>query len=1162
VGAKGVIAVDPARSSNGHAGELSDRYWSAVIEIDAALAEKHESGPAAAPIGELSPIESERLLQARRCLELLYRQAAGTSQASAPRKSTRPPGITSVADATATLPEFNAVPGPEQGAGPEGNSVAPREKHLGRFRIIREVGRGGHGVVFLAHDPTLRRLVALKVPRPEALLAESMRRRFLAEGRTAAALTHPNIVTVFEAGELGPVCYLAQAYVSGITLAEWLRAQPNPVPARMAAEIVAQLADGVAHAHARGILHRDIKPSNVLLDFDGFDERAAQGPRANDEEDSSRTNSPTAQFSQLSRTGSQLGFTPKLADFGIAKTIEGGGVETLTGTVVGTLSYMAPEQAAGKNKELGPECDVYSLGSVLYELLTRKVVFAGNSLADGLRLVLFAEPVPPRKLRADVPRDLEAICLKCLEKERERRYRSAVDLAADLRRFAAGEPTRARPLRPPEQLRRWAQRKPALAATIGICLAAMTALYVHVVWSSRQLERQLGETNQQRQRAETNEKLANERELVAQTRAYGGDMRLLGESWQLASTASVESLLDTYVPKAGSPDVRGFEWWMLHRALHSGDSQVLGNHPGGVQSVAVNPQSDLAASGGSDGVVRIWNLRSGECLHELRGHKRGNIDGLAFSPDGTWLASGGVDATVRLWNAKTGQPVHCCLGHTGWVSSVVFSPDGARLVSGAADKAIIVWDVKSGKEIRRLLGHSDTVRALVFRALKPVLLFSASEDHTLRAWDFEQGTPSKLVPGARLKNPSNRWIRWLAVEPDQTTLMGIPFNDSPVLWDIRADHFEEIDRLSRAGNARSASIQGDARHPVVAYGLEESFVHVSAFTLHDPPSFQELRGHSGVVNSVALKPDATLLVSGSKDGSVRLWKLSRPPFVRMKKPAVSTIISPSGNRIAVAMADGEIELLDFETFQTIRRIRPAKSATSLMAFSRDSTILASVTNGGPLALIRLDDPAQKIRRIAIPRTSPISVLRLAPRGRFAAVIERATLDLVDVDRNSFRAGPIHDGGIEDAVFIDDAQLLVSTDRGNLLRWSFSNESPIQTIPLGTGALHEIAVSEDGRLAAVRGFRQVKVLALPSGTTVTTLPDHGESGSIAFLGNGRTLAMMSGNSSRLSFWQTSTWQRLTSINLPISRISVASVDGYRLVMLRDNEVHSIDARPVK
>ncbi len=318
-----------------------------------------------------------------------------------------------------------------------------------RFELIGEVGRGSFGIVYRARDRLLGRDVALKVPRPELIASEEARRRFRREARALAGLDHPNLVPILEAGDSGPTCYIISTFCEGPNLASWLRARAEPVPWREAARTLAKAALAVAHAHDRGVLHRDIKPSNILLQPGG---------------------------------ACRLAPTPRLVDFGLACLVEEIDDATLSGFPVGSPPYMSPEQATGRHREVGPAADVYSLGATLYEMLAGRPPFRGPSLVETLRQVVDDEPKPLRSLRPGLPRDLETICLRCLEKDPARRYASAQALASDLERLLDGQPISARVVGPFEHLGRW-MRRPARIRDAGLTLLALGSTLIALGFS-------------------------------------------------------------------------------------------------------------------------------------------------------------------------------------------------------------------------------------------------------------------------------------------------------------------------------------------------------------------------------------------------------------------------------------------------------------------------------------------------------------------------------------------------------------------------------------------------------------------------------------------------------------------------------------------------------
>jgi serine/threonine protein kinase len=376
-------------------------------------------------------------------------------------------------------------------AGREEGPASLSLSRVGRFQIRRELGRGGAGVVFLAFDTKLGREVALKIPRPEAIVLPELRTRFQQEARAVAVLDHPNVVPVYEAGEEQGICYIASAYCPGITLGAWLRERTEPVGFDEAARLIATLADAVEHAHRRGILHRDLKPGNVLLTLLQIADCRLQ---------IAETEAAGSSQSAILNLQSAI---PKVTDFGLAKVLDGSQEDhpTRTGTILGTPAYMAPEQAAGQSSAVGPAADVYALGVLLYEILTGRPPLRADTVSETLLLVRTEDPIPPSKLRPRMPRDLETICLKCLHKDPHKRYASAQALSDDLGLFLARKPITARPASWPERGVKWVRRRPALSALLAVSGTAALAVAVILVTANERLRHQRDAADASRRQA-------------------------------------------------------------------------------------------------------------------------------------------------------------------------------------------------------------------------------------------------------------------------------------------------------------------------------------------------------------------------------------------------------------------------------------------------------------------------------------------------------------------------------------------------------------------------------------------------------------------------------------------------------------------------------------
>jgi WD40 repeat protein len=731
--------------------------------------------------------------------------------------------------------------------GPDAGSGQPLT-HLGRFALRRELGRGGYGIVYLADDPLLGRPVALKVPRPEALVNPELRRRLLHEGRAAAGLDHPHLVPVYEVGEAGPLCYIAAAYCPGSTLAAWLRARTEPVPPLEAARLVAALAEAVQHAHGRGILHRDLKPGNVLL------QQSEAAPET----------SPDLRPSISD-------YSPRLTDFGLAKALTEDGDNTTSGVILGTPAYMAPERFTG---ECDVRSDVYALGAILYELLALRPAF---SESDRVKLAyqVGQGARPLRRVAPWVPADLETVVHKAMAVEPEERYPSAQDLADDLRRFLADVPVRARRATGWEHLRRWARRNRVVAALVGS--VALLVLAIAVVSSVLALRLNAEAARAQGAERDAWEKLFRTSLAQAQASRWSGR---IGQRFQaleaLRQAASLGHALDLdlkdllevrngVIACLALTDLQVVQQWpaetphkdlqvAMDRSLEryaSDDPQGIvhvrevGSHrevaclpapPAPVTRVELcfSPDGRFLAVNYHEEAGRVgalvWNLSSGQAMHRFLGSEQVTIGGfspdnrwvvtsrqagsiglldlfgaterrlevglwatrLVFSPDGQQVAYSGEDVhkkqvpEVRLLDVATGA-VFKSLPHPDELTALAWSPDGRLLAAGSRNHNVYVWDAWTWRPQAVLEGHQGAVIALAFGRGGEVLA-SSSEDGITHLWDPISGTALVSAPGRAVSFAGDG--RRLAF--DQGFQMGI--------WEVATGRECRQLQYSRVGN--------------------------------------------------------------------------------------------------------------------------------------------------------------------------------------------------------------------------------------------------------------------------------------------------------------------------------------------------------------------------
>jgi WD40 repeat protein/tRNA A-37 threonylcarbamoyl transferase component Bud32 len=991
----------------------------------------------------------------------------------------------------ATLPPDPGAPAP---AATDGMAIPG-------YEILATLGRGGMGVVYKARQTKLGRIVALKMILSGAHAGEADLARFRTEAEAIARLQHPNIVQIHEVGEQGGMPYFSLEFCAGGSLEKKLGG--TPLPPGEAAALVEALARAMQAAHEKGVIHRDLKPANVLLAEDG---------------------------------------TPKITDFGLAKKLDEAG-QTHSGAIMGTPSYMAPEQAAGKSADIGSLADVYALGAILYECLTGRPPFKAATALDTIMQLVSDEPVPPTQLQRTTPRDLETICLKCLQKEPGKRYMLARELADDLRRFLSSEPIRARRVGQAERVAKWVVRNPVVAALLaavvlsvlggasGIVIKYLDAKEQEAIArrKAKEAEDALGERDVALQQARTDAEAARQAKAIAEERKTLAEQRDREAQYQLAisNVLLAQAAWDDHHAvvarqrlAAVPPDLRRWEWHYLTR-WYQGGIFALHGHTNTVTSVAFSPDGAQLATGSIDNSARLWDARTGRFLLEFKGHA-GGVTGVAFSPDGMRLATASGDKTARVWDARTGRQLQEFGGHAGGVNGVAFSPDGTRLATVSWDGTARLWEVGTGQLLREYKGHSGGVTGVAF-GQDGTRLATVSWDGTARLW--EVGTGKQIL---RCKTDTEQLLTGVAFSPDGARLATASWEGTARLWDARTGRqLQEYGGDIQTLGVTSVAFGPDGSR--LATGSRDQVARL--WDARSGALLREYKGHAGAVTGVAFGPDGMRLATASGDKTARLWDAqSGQPVLSCKghaRPVTSLAFSPDGARLATGSEDQTARLWETRSGQLLGEFKGHGGAVTGVAFGPDGMRLATASDDKTARV--WDARTGRQLREYKGHTLGVTGVAFSPDGtRLATASRDGTARLWDARSGQFlREYKGHAGGVTGVAFGQEGTRLVTTSEDTTARlWDATTGEELLRYEGHLGVVKGAAFSPDGaRLATASFDNTARLWDARTGQQLQEYKGHtlGVTG-VAFSPDGARLATVSYDQT-MRLWDARTGQQL-------------------------------------